>query len=369
MLGFRNLLRRKVRSALTLIGIAVAVATIVSLIAISRGFRKQFNNLLSVGDAHLVLSRKGAPDPFISYLPESLLSDLSVFPGVAEVYPSILGIAQIPRQPFFFLYGTVAGSPLLEQVRVIAGEELFAPGADQPRLCLGRSAAEYLEQELGSTITLGDQEYEVTGIFEAPTPLLGSGALLPLADAQRIAGLEGKLSEVLVQLESFTPEDLAAAESALEQRFPEVEAIEPAEFTKAFMEFDLADQAVAFFSILAVIVGGIGVMNTMLMSVFERTRELGILQAIGWSKAMILRLVLEEGLLLCLAGGPAGIALGVASIEAVGAWGQFSWVAGDYGPALFVEAMIVAVGMGLLGTFYPALRAVRITPIEALRYE
>ncbi len=110
-------------------------------------------------------------------------------------------------------------------------------------------------------------------------------------------------------------------------------------------------------------------MNTMLMSVFERTREIGILQALGWSKAMILRQVVAEAFIVGVLGGPVGIALGVLIVEIMGSIGELSWVSGDYGWALFAEALAVAVGMGLVGAICPMLRAVRITPIEALRYE
>jgi putative ABC transport system permease protein len=110
-------------------------------------------------------------------------------------------------------------------------------------------------------------------------------------------------------------------------------------------------------------------MNTMLMSVFERTREIGILRAIGWGRGLILRQILTEGLLISLLGGALGMALGMAIVEGTGSLPGFGWIAGDYGPVLFVQSSAVAVGMGLFGTLYPAWRAVRITPIEALRYE
>ena len=140
-------------------------------------------------------------------------------------------------------------------------------------------------------------------------------------------------------------------------------------FTDAFDEFDLLDQAVQVFSLLAVLVGGIGVMNTMLMSVFERTREIGVLRAIGWSKALVLRQILAEACLVSVVGGALGIVLGVLGIELIGSLGQYSWLGGEYGGLLFLQALLVGLGMGLVGAAYPTIRALRITPIEALRYE
>lgn len=110
-------------------------------------------------------------------------------------------------------------------------------------------------------------------------------------------------------------------------------------------------------------------MNTMVMSVFERIREIGILRAIGWGRFMILRLILAEGLILCLLGGLLGVGLGVAGLQVLRFLKGFEWIQGTYSVGLFGESLVVALGMGLLGSIYPAIRAVRITPIEALRYE
>jgi putative ABC transport system permease protein len=369
MLAVKNLARRKIRSALTILGISIGVASVVALVAVARGLRKQFDDFLAVGEAHLVLSRAGAADPFISYLPDDLIERLAAMPEVAAAYPFLLSAQQIPGQTFLFFYGTTQGSPFLDQIRMVEGRDPFDGHTSELRICLGRTIAEHLGAEVGSTIILGNERLEVAGIFEAHTPLVASGGLLRFADAQRIAGLEGKMSLAQVRLHRFDPEMLSRAEAALEAALPEVEATAPAVFTSAFDEFELADQGVTVFTLLAVIVGGIVVMNTMLMSVFERTREIGILQALGWSKGMILRQIVAEAFFIGGFGGPVGIALGVVTIEFIGSFGELSWVSGDYGWTLFAVAVAVALGMGLVGAIYPALRAVRITPIEALRYE
>jgi putative ABC transport system permease protein len=369
MLAVKNLARRKIRSTLTVLGVAIGIASVVALVAVARGLRKQFNELFDVGEAHLVLTRAGAADPFISYLPDNLIDRLEENDLVEAAYPFLFAAHQIPGQTFFFFYGTAEGSPFLDELKTIEGRDLFDAANPHQRICVGRTIAEHLGVGVGSIMTLSNEKLAVVGIFESPTPLVQSGGLLAIDDAQRVAGLEGKMSLVQVRLRNFRPEMLARAEAALEAAFPEVEATAPAVFTDAFDEFDLADQGVAVLSLIAVIVGGIVVMNTMLMSVFERTREIGILQALGWSKGMILRQVVVEALIVGGLGGAVGIALGVLMIEATGSFGELSWVSGDYGWELFGIALAVAVCMVLVGAVYPALRAVRITPIEALRYE
>ena len=121
---------------------------------------------------------------------------------------------------------------------------------------------------------------------------------------------------------------------------------------------------------LALIVGAIVVANTMMMSIYERTREIGVLRALGWPKRRILNQVVQEGLLLCLLASLLGAVLGVAMMElfalepSIGALLPPSWNAG-----IFVRAVVTALVVGLIAGLYPAWHASRLQPVEALRYE
>jgi putative ABC transport system permease protein len=123
-------------------------------------------------------------------------------------------------------------------------------------------------------------------------------------------------------------------------------------------------------SVLAIGLGAIAVMNTMIMAVFERTREFGILRAVGWRGSRIMRLVLSEAVLLCLVAAVLGTALGVLATQGVM---RIEAVQGFLEPVysidLFVRAIAIAVGVALVGAVYPAYRAVRLSPMEALRHE
>jgi putative ABC transport system permease protein len=122
--------------------------------------------------------------------------------------------------------------------------------------------------------------------------------------------------------------------------------------------------------LLAMLVGGIVVANTMMMSIYERTREIGTLRALGWRKGRILSQIVEESLLLCLIAGFLGSFLGILLMQLISSIPGFGgMLAADWSTGIFINAIILTLIVGLIAGAYPAWRASRLQPVEALRYE
>jgi putative ABC transport system permease protein len=179
----------------------------------------------------------------------------------------------------------------------------------------------------------------------------------------------GVVTGIYVSVEEGT--DPKAVADEVERAFPNLTTIsDVSETSKVDQGVAVLDALNVAISVLAVGIGAIGVMNTMIMSVYERTREIGVLRAVGWSSSRIIRMIIGESLALCLIGSLAGIALGILAtrallqIEIVR-----SLLVPEYPSGIFLRAFGVAVVVALVGALYPAIRAVRLTPLEALRYE
>ena len=152
--------------------------------------------------------------------------------------------------------------------------------------------------------------------------------------------------------------------------FSEIHASLTGEFAEQMPDFETMDVMMGSISFLAILVGGVGVMNTMLMAVLERTREIGVLRALGWRSRRILGMILQEAVWLGILGGLIGILIAfglgylLGQIPMMGDVLKLVWEID-----IFIRAIAIAVFLGVVGGLYPALRATRLQPVEALRYE
>ncbi len=367
----KNLVRRKGRTSLTVLGISIGVAAIIGLGTLAEGFEAGYSSMLSGSQADLVLSQPDTFDISYSAVDESVGPELEQMSEVAATSGMLQGFVQTGDVPFFFVFGYREDSFVLDRFQIIEGVGLYDRTALSGRgkaVLLGGSAAEALNKQAGDALRLGDSVYRIVGIYQTGDAFEDGGAVLDLADAQELVGKPRQVSLFYIQLKDPALRD--RLEVKVERRWPELSLTGTDDFADKQFLGDALKGYVWVIAGLAIVIGGVGMMNAQLMSVMERTREIGVLRAVGWSSFRILRSILAESILVSLIGGIVGVGLGWLLLNA------FSDVASFFGanasmlrPALLQQAFVVVLALGMLGGLYPAWRAARLQPIDALRYE
>jgi putative ABC transport system permease protein len=355
----RNLLRRPARTLLTAAGVALGVGLIVALLAVSSGVQRTAGELIHVGRADFGLFQGDVSDFSRSLLPASLARRVANEPGVAAVARMKL-VASTGRKSFF-LFGLDPHEFVWRRLVILDGR---APG-------LGEAlAGDKLGGHVGDLVHVTKRRsFRVSGVYHSGDAFEDEGAVVALPVAERLAGRPGEVTTIAV---TVTPgRTVQSVARRLERSFPGTVAVtEPSQAIRVDTSSRLIVDTGWIISLLALIVGGIGVTNTMAMSVIERVREIGILRAVGWRGWRIAALIVGEALGIALLALGVGLALGVLAAHV---FSDHTSTSGLVRPAfttgVFAWGLAFALGVALLGAAYPTWRALRLSPIEALRRE
>jgi ABC-type antimicrobial peptide transport system permease subunit len=366
----RNLLRRKTRTLLTIFGIAVGVAAVVALGALSEGVAEGYGAMAGGSGADLLVVQDEALDIVFSAVDQRVGTDLEALSGVDDVSSMIYTYAATEGTPYFILYGYEPEGFAIDHFKIVEGHSLadsHVTHGGKP-LLLGHAAAEDFDKKVGDTFTLYESAYRIVGIYETGEPFEDGAAVIRLEDAQAVSGKPQQVNAFLLKLHPDA--DVDQLRQRIERRFEELTATTSADFVQ---EQDMLQYIYVFswsVSLIAVVIGAVGVMNTVLMSVFERTREFGVLRAIGWRPFRILLMVLSESLVVSLIGGALGALLGIAAVRAVGNVPAASALVPAAIPfSTLAQGFTVALALGLVGGAFPAWRASRLLPAEAIHLE
>jgi putative ABC transport system permease protein len=373
LLGFawKNLRRRPVRTGLTMLGVAVAVSAVVALVGLANSFEQTLLDLFQRRGVDLVVVRKGGLQQMNSILDEALAERIRQIPGVRAVSPGLLQPLSFPDLDIFgvVVRGMRPESFLLKDLKLIEGR-LFGP-EDRQVVVVGSALAASLGKKVGQKIELAPGHwFTILGVYESENLLENSTMIVPLPDLQQMMDLQGKVTAFNVVAQLHTPEQLAHLKAQIESLAPYLKAQTLRENVASSVELQLAKAAAWLTSTVALLLGGLGMINTMLTAVFERTRELALLRAVGWRRSRLMRLVLLEAVLLALAGALLGTVFGwgvMQVLSRVPTAGRM--LAGPVPLGVFGQGFALALGMGVLGGLYPAYRAAQLVPTEGLRHE
>lgn len=357
-----SLRRRPMRTFLTALGTALGIATIVALLAVAGGAQQSAGKFLALGSSDLGLFQKDAADPTTSVLPISLIPRLEATPGIASATPLILLVNDVKRSPSAIVFGAQPHSFVTNRYVFIDGH-MFS-GAKQA--IVGSGLASMLHLNTGGTLTVAHRAFRITGVYHMGVAEQDDGAVIPLASAQAISGKIGEATTVAVSLGAATARSQGIR--TITRRFPGLLVIgDGVPAPRAGVNTVMLSNLALVLAVIALVIGGIGVMNTMLMAVVERRAEFALLSAVGWSGVQIGARVVIEGVVTTTLGAALGLLLGVVGAQLlVRVLGAQEYVTPNVTAWVVGRALLVGVLLGVLGGLYPAWRAARVSPAQVL---
>jgi putative ABC transport system permease protein len=333
--AMRNLASRPLRSTLTALGIGVALASFIALVSTVRGMTDSWMRYLSDRGTHLIGTRKGTVDFFSGSIDQAVVAQVRQIEGVAAVAGELVNLVSLDDRVLVAV-GWDPTEYLWDKVPLAAGA--MPSLATRRGAALGEDLAELLGKAVGDAVRINGRDFVVTGIIRPSDA----------ADRGRLTALKTRLAEEFPDLRFYETGELA------DQNYM-------GRFLRVFA---------ATVSWIALFMGALVTMNTLLMSVTEQTYDLGVLAAIGWPPRRILAMILVEGVVLAGVGCVVGVLMGLGALHFLAG---LPMLRGIMAPAVdwwvLLEATGAALGVGLAGALYPAWRAVRLNPVDALRYE
>lgn len=362
----RGLTRRPVRTGLTLVGISVGIAAVVALTGLSRGLVTSWSaGMKSQGTDIVVHNMRGSltPKPF----PASSRDRIANLPGVEGTCPVLVDLMSVENAEMMIVSAREWGGFCWDNLKLVTGR--LPSDQSERAIVLGTTAADILKKKVGDTVQIETQELTVVGVVEGGALVENSSIILSLPLLQEITGNKDKISAIDVRVVSGTSDvDIRRLCEEMSRLIPEARAEVASEHLEHSQGYRVINAMSWGTSLLAVLVGVLGVTNTMLMSVFERRQEIAILLALGWRRWRIVRMILCESALLGFFGGLIGVILGIIGVHVMETAPAIrGLLEPDLSLGLMIRAVAIAILVGILSGLYPAWRSSRLTPSHALR--
>ncbi len=385
-LSLRNVLRNKRRSFLTLLGVMIGVGAIVSLVSVSLGIAERANNVLGTFQSLWILE-EGAIDVPFSFIDKDKINEIENVRGVELVTPEVWGTADSIEVRSINLGSSdriLAGAEAIANMLFVVGidpvrSEGYEPSpyynvvegrkissSDMRGVMVGRTLADLMNLFVGSSMRINDKTYHVIGIFETDARIFEFFIVGHIDEVREIVNVDEDIVNNF-QVIPKDPSDLRSVKSRIELRFEdELAVFDVQSYSDQLMSFlDNLTAALWGVSAIAGIVGGIGVMNTMLMSVMERIKEFGVLKAVGWQDKHVMIMIIMESVVLSIVGGVLGMGLGYGVGYMVE---YYTAIPIKITVELLGQAMLFALTLGFVGSLYPAYRSSHMEAVEAIRY-
>ncbi|PIX35020.1 MAG: hypothetical protein COZ58_01715, partial [Candidatus Infernicultor aquiphilus] len=387
VLAYKNLKRRKSRSFLTIGGVAVAVAVLVCLLGFNAGYQEALTSDIDKMGYQVVVTAKGCPyeaatlilngEAGLKFMDEDIYKQIISDPDIDKITPLLAQVAYDPEKEDgkggFNSYLGIEKSyiELKPNVQFKSGEWFSSEDANE--VIMGYDAAESEQKTVGDKISIPNKDVTliIVGIFERTATQEDGDIFLPLKTTQRIFEVGGKLTGIGIKLKQI--EKISEFEERL-YPMASIQVISMSQVKGTILNLvNSAKILIMSVAFIAIFVAIIGVINTILMSVFERTQEIGIMKAIGASKLDIFKLIWIETLIICTLGGIFGSIVAifggnftellVRKVMPYAPGGKLLLIT----PELLLFSFFGVIIIGIISGLYPAFRAASMRPIEVIR--
>jgi putative ABC transport system permease protein len=363
-----NVRTRPLRAVLTMMAVTIGITAVVAVSVLTQSLDHSATAVVQTGRADFTVAQNGASDIMYSSLDEAEVSAVKAEPGIADAVGVLVATGNLdPDHPLFIELGLAPDQQPAFGVTVVAGQSYAGDATDQ--IMLGYRAAADLHVGVGDSFKIEERTFRVVGLYSTGNAIGDSAAMFPLAALQEWKRQPGIVTLVFAQVKPGA--DIDAVRASLEQDHPQMATVRSeTDFGRIDRNLEFIGAANVGATILAVVIGAAGVMNTSMMSFFERIREFGVLRAVGWTRRRVLSLVFGEALLVSTIGAVLGVVAGVGVTLLLTRLPDLRGVfEPEFSSSIFWRALGFAFLMTLLGALYPAYRAARLAPLEALRHE
>ena len=387
----KNIFRNKSRSLLAIIGIAIGVAAVVGLGMVSDNLSKSTESALTAGagDFSVIAATEqnsggGSPPGGRGgnqLINQTKVDEISKITGVGSAVGVLRSMTDLSNstnttnnssteEPGNFrsmttIIGIDSSSISMDDI-VVTNGSVYSSDSE---VIIGKTAAQQMNKTVGSSVTISNKTFKIVGIYETGNFMDDRGIVMSLNSLQNLTGDTGEVSLIVVKANNGT--DATTLANKIQQNYPNelTTSTSLSGMDRMNNGLDVINSGSWAISLLAMLVGGIIVVITMMKAVSERTREIGVLRAIGWKQKRIIAMIMGESLVLSIIAVLVGLLIAVGIVELLSASKILMGITPSFSIFLFLKGIGVALLLGILGGIYPAYRASRLSPTEALRYE
>ncbi len=363
----RNLRLRPLRMLITILGVAAAVGGFSILTGLGRGVEEAWNSGLVKQGTHLLVYQKGLMNLLTGTINEGTAAEIRKAEGVESVAAELFDVITLESGVSILTRGWSADSPLWRYASLISGRR--PAGGASYEVVVGAGLAQSLDLKPGGAIMPFGSTLKVVGVARMDSVLSNNSMIMSLEGLQKLLDREGKITVLHIRVErGQDANELEQVRGRLAKLFPRFVFVAA---QTAIQDIDLYRfwRGMAWAaSLVGLIMGLLIVFNTMLVAVLEKTREIGVLAAVGWSRRRILVLIMSESLLISALGGLAGIAIGYLGLQLLIMHPKLQgFVVVAPSLAVLVQQFSIILLIGIGGGFLPAWRALHLNLIDALK--